>query len=47
VLVREKPEYNFYGRLSFTYPMNGGQEPINQGDGKVGRFPVGAGLSYK
>jgi beta-glucosidase len=47
VLVREKPEYNFYGRLSFTYPMNLTQEPINKGDGKTGRYPVGAGLSYQ
>jgi beta-glucosidase len=47
VILRSQKDYNFYGRLPMTWPKDGSQEPINQGDGKVGRFPVGAGLSYK
>ena len=39
------PEYNFYGRLPITFPMNASQEPINKGDGKVGRFSVGDGIT--
>jgi beta-glucosidase len=45
VMMRTSPEYNFYGRLPITFPMNASQEPINKGDGKVGRFSVGDGIT--
>jgi beta-glucosidase len=46
VLYRDQPSYDFTGKLPFTWPTDLSQEPINQGDGKVGLFPYGYGLSY-
>ncbi|MEV4055765.1 glycoside hydrolase family 3 N-terminal domain-containing protein [Amycolatopsis sp. NPDC049688] len=40
-------DYNPTGKLSFTWPNSSSQEPINDGDGKQGLFPYGAGLSYR
>jgi beta-glucosidase len=34
------------GRLSYTWPRDIGQIPINAGDGQVGLYPLGSGLSY-
>ena len=34
------------GKLSFTWPKNMAQMPINEGDGKTGLFPFGHGLTY-
>ncbi|MBN1313421.1 MAG: glycoside hydrolase family 3 C-terminal domain-containing protein [Anaerolineae bacterium] len=39
-------DYNFTGKLPVTWPNAVSQEPINDGDGKVGLFPFGYGLSY-
>jgi beta-glucosidase len=38
--------YGFSGKLPFTWPTNNAQEPINAGDGKVGLFAFGAGMTY-
>jgi beta-glucosidase len=38
--------YGFSGKLPFTWPTNNAQEPINTGDGKVGLFAFGAGMTY-
>jgi beta-glucosidase len=46
VLFRDKPEYNFTGKLPITWPKDISQEPINVGDGKTGLFAFGYGLSY-
>jgi beta-glucosidase len=46
MLYRDKPEYNFTGKLPFTWPIDLSQEPINEGDGKTGRYAFGFGLSY-
>jgi beta-glucosidase len=46
VLFRDKPEYNFTGKLQCTWPKNLSQEPINDGDGKEGLYKLGFGLSY-
>ncbi len=46
VLFRDKPEYNFTGKLPLTWPKDITQEPINVGDGKTGLFTFGYGLSY-
>jgi beta-glucosidase len=45
VLFRTSPDYNFVGKLPFTWPTNLAQEPINVGDGKTGLFAFGFGLS--
>src|SRR5258708_1682338 len=38
--------FPFTGKLTFTWPSNVNQEPINNGDGKTGaQFPYGFGLS--
>ncbi|TDD63556.1 glycoside hydrolase family 3 protein [Actinomadura rubrisoli] len=34
------------GRLPVTWPRDGGQEPINRGDGKRPLFPLDFGLTY-
>lgn len=34
------------GTLPHTWPASFGQVPINQGDGQVGLFPLGYGLTY-
>ncbi|MBO2438169.1 glycoside hydrolase family 3 C-terminal domain-containing protein [Actinomadura nitritigenes] len=34
------------GRLPVTWPRDGGQEPVNRGDGKEPLFPFGYGLTY-
>jgi beta-glucosidase len=39
-------DFNFTGKLPVTWPNAVSQEPINNGDGKVGLFPFGHGLSY-
>jgi beta-glucosidase len=39
-------DFNFTGKLPVTWPNAISQEPINNGDGKVGLFPFGHGLSY-
>ncbi len=39
-------DFNFTGKLPVTWPNAVSQEPINNGDGKVGLFPFGYGLSY-
>ena len=39
-------DYAPTGTLPFTWPASEAQEPINVGDGKVGLFPFGYGLSY-
>jgi beta-glucosidase len=33
-------------KLPVTWPQSAGQEPINDGDGKIGLFPYGFGLTY-
>ncbi|GAA4541219.1 glycoside hydrolase family 3 protein [Amycolatopsis samaneae] len=40
-------DYDPTGRLSFSWPKNSAQEPINAGDGKQALFPYGYGLSYR
>ncbi|MFE0027532.1 glycoside hydrolase family 3 protein [Amycolatopsis sp. NPDC059021] len=40
-------DYNPTGKLSFSWPKNSAQEPINVGDGKQALFPYGYGLSYR
>jgi beta-glucosidase len=39
-------DFNFTGKLPVSWPNAVSQEPINNGDGKVGLFPFGYGLSY-
>jgi beta-glucosidase len=39
-------DYNPTGTLPVTWPSGAGQEPINDGDGKVPLFPLGAGLRF-
>ena len=39
-------DYNFTGTLPVTWPNAVSQEPINNGDGKVGLFAFGYGLKY-
>lgn len=39
-------DYNPTGKLPVTWPASASQEPINDGDGQVGLFPYGYGLSY-
>jgi beta-glucosidase len=46
MLYRDKPEYQFTGKLQVTWPKNATDEPINDGDGKTGLFPFGHGLTY-
>jgi beta-glucosidase len=38
-------DYTFKGKLPMTWPNAVTQEPINAGDGKVGLFPFGYGLT--
>lgn len=38
-------DYQFVGKLPVTWPNAVTQEPINNGDGKVGLFPFGYGLT--
>jgi beta-glucosidase len=40
-------DYDFSGKLSFTWPKDMAQIPINVGDGKQGLYPFGYGLRYK
>jgi beta-glucosidase len=40
-------DYDFSGKLSFTWPKDMSQLPINVGDGKEGLYPFGYGLRYK
>jgi beta-glucosidase len=40
-------DHDFSGKLSFTWPKDMAQLPINVGDGKEGRYPFGYGLRYK
>lgn len=40
-------DYDFSGKLSFTWPKDMSQLPINVGDGKQGLYPFGYGLRYK
>ncbi len=40
-------DYDFSGKLSFTWPKDMAQLPINVGDGKEGLYPFGYGLRYK
>jgi beta-glucosidase len=46
MIFRDKPEYNFTGKLQVTWPTNNSQEPINVGDGKTGLYAFGYGLNY-
>ncbi len=39
-------EYDFSGKLPFTWPKDMSQLPINEGDGKQGLYPFGYGLRY-
>jgi beta-glucosidase len=39
-------DFNFTGKLPVTWPNAVSQEPINSGDGKIGLFDFGYGLSY-
>jgi len=39
-------DYNFVGKLPMTWPNTVADEPINNGDGKMGLFPFGFGLTY-
>jgi len=39
-------DYNFTGKLSFTWPKSMDQIPINDRDGKKGLYPFGYGLTY-
>ncbi len=38
-------DYPFKGKLTFTWPNSVSQEPINNGDGKIGLFPYGFGIT--
>jgi len=38
-------DYTFTGKLPMTWPNAVSQEPINNGDGKIGLFPFGYGLT--
>ena len=40
-------DYKPTGKLPITWPRDENQEPINSGDGKVGLFPYGYGLTYQ
>lgn len=47
VLFRTKPEYDFTGRLSFSWPASAVQTPLNRGDANYApQFAYGYGLSY-
>jgi beta-glucosidase len=39
-------DWNPTGTLPVTWPASAGQEPINDGDGKVPLFPLGAGQRF-
>ena len=39
-------DYKPTGTLPVTWMQNEGQQPINDGDGKVPLFPLGFGLTY-
>lgn len=41
----KKAEYDFTGKLSFSWPKTGGQTPLNAGDSKTPLFKLGYGLS--
>lgn len=40
-------DYNPTGKLTFSWPTNAAQEPVNVGDGKKALFPYGYGLRYR
>ena len=45
--ARGKPRHDFTGRLSFSWPKNALQSPLNAGQpGYDPQFPLGFGLSY-
>lgn len=47
LLFRTKPEYDFTGRLSFSWPASAVQTPLNRGDAEYApQFAYGFGLSY-
>jgi beta-glucosidase len=39
-------DFAFTGKLPVTWPSTVSEEPINAGDGQLGLFPLGFGLSY-
>ncbi|MCB9962882.1 MAG: glycoside hydrolase family 3 N-terminal domain-containing protein [Hyphomonas sp.] len=47
VLFRTRPEYDFTGRLSFSWPKTADSKPLNKEDANYDPlFPFGYGLSY-
>ncbi|HRK66633.1 MAG TPA: glycoside hydrolase family 3 C-terminal domain-containing protein, partial [Hyphomonas sp.] len=47
LLFRTKPEYDFTGRLSYSWPSSAVQTPLNRGDANyTPQFAYGYGLSY-
>lgn len=42
-----KIQYDFHGKLSFSWPQHPTQFKLNQGDGQTALLPYGFGLSYQ